>query len=81
MKPVLETSEQEIEQMLLLGESETLDFREKLDKGQPLRLAKTAVAFANTRGGIIVLGIDDDHRVVGCETKGLADTVTNILRS
>ncbi len=77
---ILETSEQEIEQMLLIGESETLEFRERLQKESHLRLAKTAVAFANTKGGTIVIGVDDDHQVVGCETKGLGDTVTNVLR-
>ncbi|MGD1154614.1 MAG: ATP-binding protein [Terriglobia bacterium] len=78
---ILETSQQEIEQMLLVGESETLEFREKLQKESHLRLAKTAVAFANTKGGTIVIGVDDDHRVVGYETKGLSDMVTNVLRS
>ena len=28
-----------------------------------------------------MVGTDDDHRVVGCQSKGLADTVTNILQS
>ena len=51
--------------MILTGESETLEFKEKLDKGKPERLAKTAVAFANTKGGTIVFGIDDDHHVSG----------------
>lgn len=78
---LLEASEPDIEQMLLIGESETLEFREKLDSGRPQRLAKTAVAFANTKGGTIVFGVDDDHHAIGCETKGLADTVTNILRT
>jgi hypothetical protein len=78
---ILETSQQEIEQMLLVGESETLEFREKVQKESHLRLAKTAVAFANTKGGTIVIGVDDDHQVIGCETKGLGDTVTNVLRS
>lgn len=70
-----------IEQMLLSGESETVEFREKLDRSRPERLARTAVAFANTRGGTIVFGVDDDHRVVGCSIKGMADDITNILRS
>lgn len=76
---ILETSESEIEQMLLIGEGETLEFREKLDN--PLRLAKTVVAFSNTRGGVIVVGVDDDHHAVGCEPKGLSDHVTNVLRA
>jgi hypothetical protein len=78
---ILETTEPEIEQMLLIGESETLEFKVRLDKARHEGLAKTAVAFANTKGGAIVFGVDDDHQVVGCETRGLADTVTNILRA
>ncbi len=78
---VVEPLEPEIEQLLLTGESETVEFREKLDKGKPHRLAKTAAAFANTKGGTIIFGVDDDHHVVGCEIRGIADTITNILRS
>jgi hypothetical protein len=74
---IIKIAEQEIEQMLLLGETETVEFREKIE---PVRLAKTTVAFANTSGGTIVLGVDDNHRVVGCDTRGLSDTVTNVVR-
>jgi len=78
---IFETSQQEIEQMLLVGENETLEFKATLQKEIPSKLAKTAAAFANTKGGTIVIGVDDDGRVVGCETKGLGDTVTNVLRT
>jgi hypothetical protein len=78
---VFETSPQEIEQMLLVGENETLEFKDRVQAGIPSKLAKTAVAFANTKGGTILIGVDDDGRVVGCEAKGLGDTVTNILRA
>jgi predicted HTH transcriptional regulator len=67
--------------MLLVGENETLEFKERVQKETPSKFAKTAVAFANTKGGTIVIGVDDDGRVVGCETKGLADAVTNVLRA
>jgi len=70
----------EIEQLLLTGEGETVEFKEKLDTNSR-RLAKTATAFANTNGGTIVIGIDDDQRVVGYEIRGMAETITNILRS
>jgi len=77
---IFETSLQEIEQMLLDGENEVLEFKERVQKETPSRLAKTAVAFANTEGGTIVIGVDDDGRVVGCEIEGLRDRVTSILR-
>lgn len=78
---VVEDSQPEIEQFLLMGESETVEFKEKLDKGRPEKLAKTVAAFANTKGGTIVYGVDDDHNVVGCEVRGMPDTITNIIRS
>jgi Putative DNA-binding domain len=78
---LVDVPEEEIEQIILTGESEALEFREKLDRGRPERLAKTAAAFANTKGGTIVFGVDDDHHVVGCSIQGMADTITNIIRS
>jgi Schlafen, AlbA_2 len=77
-----ETSALVVEQMLLVGEGETLEFKERLERGTGEKLAKTAVAFANTNGGTIVFGVNDDLRVVGCENaRALADSVTNVLRS
>src|SRR6266446_9471570 len=77
---VVEPLVPEIEQLLLTGEGETVEFKEKLDTNSR-RLAKTATAFANTNGGTIVFGVDDDQRVVGCDIRGMAETITNILRS
>ena len=70
----------EIEQLLLTGEGGTIEFKVKLDSNS-LRIAKTATAFANTNGGTIVFGVDDEERVVGCDIRGMAETITNILRS
>lgn len=78
---LVEISQPEIEQFLLTGESETVEFKEKLDKSRPEKIAKTAAAFGNTKGGTIVFGVDDNHNVVGCEIKGMSDTITNIIRS
>jgi len=78
---IVEDSEPEIEQFLLTGESETVEFKEKLDKGKPEKIAKTVAAFANTKGGTIVFGVDDEHNVVGCDVRGLSDTITNVIRS
>lgn len=77
---VVEPVAPEVEQLLLSGEGETVEFKEKLDTSS-LRLVKTATAFANTNGGTIVFGVDDDQRVVGCDIRGMADTITNILRN
>src|SRR5229473_2720058 len=76
---VVEPLAPEIEQLLLTGEGETVEFKEKLDANS-LRFIKTATAFANTSGGTIVFGIDDDQRVVGCDIRGMADKITDVLR-
>lgn len=78
---VVENSQPEIEQFLLTGESGTVEFKEKLDKGKPEKIAKAVAAFANTKGGTLVFGVDDEHNVVGCDVRGMSDTITNIIRS
>ncbi len=45
------------------GESKILEFKEALPKNESL--AKTIVAFSNTSGGKLIIGVDDDHKVVG----------------
>lgn len=43
------------------GESETLEFKESFNK----ETIESAVAFANSKGGIILIGVDDKGRVKG----------------
>ena len=50
---------------LRLPESKTLEFKDDLFSPKPL--LKTLVAFANTAGGSLVIGIADDHAIVGVD--------------
>ena len=52
-----------IEQLLLLPEGKTLEF--KRDLSSPRNLLKTLVAFANTAGGCLLVGVDDARHVLG----------------
>ncbi len=45
------------------GESETLEFKEKFDE----RTVESAVAFANTKGGMILIGVSDKGAVLGVD--------------
>jgi predicted HTH transcriptional regulator len=52
-----------VEQLLLQPEGKTLEF--KRDLSSPRNVLKTLVAFANSAGGRLVIGVDDDRRAVG----------------
>lgn len=55
----------ELEQLVELGEGISLEFKRRVP--QPERIAKEIVAFANTHGGRIVLGVDDDGTILGVD--------------
>jgi len=54
-----------IDQLITAPESKTLEFKRDLSSSKPL--LKTLVAFANTAGGKLIIGIDDDRQIFGVE--------------
>ena len=50
-----------IDELLKKGESETREFKERFDN----EAIETADAFANTSGGLILIGVNDAGRVIG----------------
>ena len=62
------------------GESKTLELKAALPQRD--QIAKTVVAFANTSGGKLVIGVDDDRQVVGLgegDVLDLQDRVASIV--
>lgn len=57
----------DIRAMLEEGEGFELEFKRKVSN--PEKIAKAMVGFANTKGGTILFGIDDDRSVVGVESE------------
>ena len=53
--------EQGLLDLLRSGEGQQVEFKRKSTAG----VSQTACAFANTGGGVILVGISDDGRVVG----------------
>jgi len=49
------------------GEGFELEFKRKVPS--PEKIARTMIAFANTRGGHILFGVDDDGSIVGVESE------------
>ena len=61
----------------MMRESESVEFKVSLTE----TISKEVVAFANTDGGTIVLGVDDSGKVVGLADPGTEYTrLTNIIR-
>ncbi|HRN64664.1 MAG TPA: ATP-binding protein, partial [Alicycliphilus sp.] len=59
--------------LLLQPEGKTLEF--KRDLSSPQNLLKTLVAFANSAGGRLVIGVDDARRVVGVSVDGVIASI------
>lgn len=52
-----------LQSFLQSGESETLEFKEKFDD----RTVESAVAFANAKGGMILIGVSDKGNITGVD--------------
>lgn len=57
----------EIKTLIAEGEGFELEFKRKVSS--PEKIAKTISAFANTQGGIILFGVDDDGSIIGVESE------------
>jgi hypothetical protein len=76
-----ESPPEELKAVILGGEKETVEFKEELTD----RVLKTICSFANTKGGRIFLGVDDEGKIKGIK-EGLQKTkieeqLQNMIRS
>ena len=55
----------ELKQIVSLGEGVSLEFKRKVPRDE--RIAKELIALANTHGGRILLGVDDDGTITGVD--------------
>ncbi|MBN2596332.1 MAG: putative DNA binding domain-containing protein [Marinifilaceae bacterium] len=53
------------------GESKTLEFKEVLPKSEGI--AKTVIAFSNTSGGKLIIGVNDKREIIGIDDTELFD--------
>jgi len=61
------------------GESSGLEFKEA--KVHPISLAGEIVSFINLDGGSILIGVNDDGEILGCNYKKIEEFVINICRN
>ena len=49
------------------GENLTCEFKRKFSTAE--KIAREMIAFANTKGGYLIIGVDDDKEIVGVESE------------
>lgn len=57
----------DLEQLIAGGEGFRLEFKRRISS--PEKISRTLISFANTKGGTILFGIDDDGTIVGVESE------------
>jgi predicted HTH transcriptional regulator len=57
----------QLQGIIELGESDTVEFKRKFSGFE--KIAKEMIALANTRGGLLLIGVDDNGTVVGVESE------------
>ncbi|HRI85502.1 MAG TPA: ATP-binding protein [Ignavibacteria bacterium] len=57
----------ELNELIEGGENESVEFKRKFSS--PEKIAKEMIAFANSKGGRLLFGVDDDKSIVGVESE------------
>ncbi|MFA5404399.1 MAG: ATP-binding protein [Ignavibacteria bacterium] len=69
----------ELHSLIEDGENSTVEFKRKFSS--PEKIAKEMIAFANSKGGKILFGVDDDRTIVGVESeKGEMELIDTAAR-
>ena len=53
----------DVKRLAAMGEGRTLEFKNRVPR--PERIAREVIALANTDGGTVLVGVDDDGTVLG----------------
>lgn len=62
------------------GENLTCEFKRKFSTSE--KIAREMIAFANTKGGYLIIGVDDDKEIVGVESeKSEADLIYDVAKN
>lgn len=69
----------ELKEIINNGENSYIEFKEEGIKAKDL--AEEIVAFANSEGGMILIGVDDDGNIVGISDTLIEEKIMNVCRN
>lgn len=70
----------DVKELIEEGENIQCEFKRKFSTQD--KIAREMIAFANTKGGYIIFGVDDDKKVVGVESeKEVAELIKDVARN
>lgn len=80
---IIEVTTDEIRELIKRGENEVVEFKQEITEEKTKdKFAETVVAFSNTSGGTILIGVNDNCEVVGIRDPRLEeDRARKTLRS
>ena len=58
-----------LQELIVLGESIECEFKSDLRQISDKEIYEEIVAFANTSGGVLLIGVGDDGKVTGCKPR------------
>ena len=62
------------------GENLTCEFKRKFSTAE--KIAREMIAFANTKGGYLIIGVDDDKKIIGVESeKAEAELIYDVAKN
>nr|HID14787.1 hypothetical protein [Anaerolineae bacterium] len=70
---------EELFELIAQGEGQRLDFKRGVPSVKDL--ARVVICLANAEGGKILLGVDDDGRILGCASYDVPDMLSGIYRA
>lgn len=72
----------ELLELIALGETSTVQFKRTIES--PDKLAAELCAFANSEGGLLLFGVENDGAIAGCtaeEVRALTSTIANVAQN
>ncbi|MFC1486939.1 helix-turn-helix domain-containing protein [Thermoproteota archaeon] len=80
---IIDIPEFEIKQLIEQGESKNVEFKRRIESrpGDVKEFLESIVSFANSDGGVILLGVGDDTQICGLLEKDTEARINDIVRS